>query len=207
MSYNNPPAPQDQNGHPFPPLVIKNADGTYTFVNATTGLPIGSLPASENHIGAVGGRLKRASAEFTRPADTTGYIARDVVSNSTGGSTLMEFDLARVAGGSGYLIKARIITSNKTPTPRFRLWLYTTGNPTVAVDNAQMTLLWANRANRIGFLDFPAVATEDATNSDSASALYAARARRASGTRRAEVLHAEPTATRLECASIPITRM
>lgn len=130
-----------------------------------------AISAGENHIGEVGGRLKRSSAEFTRPADTTAYVARDVVSNSTGGTTLMQFDLARVAGGSGYISKARLVTNNKTPTPRLRLWLYTISNPTVAADNAPFTLLWSNRANRIGYIDFPALASEDPTNSDSASSI------------------------------------
>lgn len=131
----------------------------------------GALQPSENHIGEIGGKLKRASAEFTRPADTTAYTARDVVSNSTGASTLMQFDIARVAGGSGYIAKARLITNNKAPTPRLRLWLYTISTPTVAADNAAFTLLWANRANRLGYIDFPALSTEDPTGSDSASSI------------------------------------
>ena len=129
-----------------------------------------SLGQSEDHIGAVGGALVVATATFARPADTTAYAANDAVSNGDP-SVLMTFaGLARVAGGSGYITKARIVTDQSANTAAFRLWLYTISNPSVAADNAAFTLSWANRANRIGYIDFPALATEG-TGSDSASAL------------------------------------
>lgn len=115
-----------------------------------------------------------ASAEFARPGDTAAYAAKDVVSNSTVGTTLMRFqNIARALGKGGYITKARVITDNKTFLPRLRLWLYTVNNPSVQPDNAPFRLLWANRATRIGYIDFDALATEDGTNSDSASSLRA----------------------------------
>lgn len=145
-------------------VFVKKADGSGTKAWD------GALGGGESHIGEVGGRLAVASATFQRPGDTTAYVAGDVVSNSTVASSLMELEIARVNGGSGWLEKVRLITNNKNTTARFRVWFYKISNPAVAVDNAKMTLLWANRENRLGYIDLPPMATEDAA-SDSASAL------------------------------------
>lgn len=124
----------------------------------------------ETHLGEVGGRTVVASASFTRPADTTAYTAKDTVSNSTSVPTVLTFsNLARIAGGSGYITKARLLTNQSTNTARFRLHLYHTA-PTAINDNSPFTLLWANRAIRVGYIDFDAATTEG-TGSDSASAL------------------------------------
>jgi hypothetical protein len=149
---------------------------------------------SDELIGVSGGRSKRlrampdgsvsevvtavsgliiAAAEFSRPADTTAYAARDAVTNSTSATALMAFALGRIAGGSGYLVRARLATNRATDTARFRLWLFRVSNPTsVPNDNAAFALLWANRAQIIGFLDFPALSTEG-TGSDAAVAVIA----------------------------------
>lgn len=113
-----------------------------------------------------------ASATFARPSDTTQYAINDVVSNSTLASTLMRFaNLARALGKGGYLTKARLVTDNKAFLAQMRLWLYTVNNPTVSADNAGFALNYSNRAIRIGYIDFPTLATEDSTNSNSASAI------------------------------------
>lgn len=120
------------------------------------------------------GQHGNANASFTRPSNTTAYTAKDVVSNSTSGTTPMRFtNIARALGKGGYITKARITTDNKSFTPRLRLWLYTVDNPSVLPDNSPYGLLWANRDTRIGYIDFDALATEDSTNSDSAATLRA----------------------------------
>jgi hypothetical protein len=134
--------------------------------------PLGELVGTRANMLAVGSRLITAEAEFSRPADTNAYAARDVVSNNATASTLMALPVARIAGGDGYLVRARLVTNRATDTARFRLWLYRIANPTVPADNAAMTLLWANRTSRIGWLDFAALASEQ-TGSDSAAALIA----------------------------------
>jgi hypothetical protein len=129
-----------------------------------------ALPRGEFHIGEVGGNGSYVGVEFTRPADTTAYAALDAVSDSTSAPTVLTFaNLARVNGGSGYITKARLFTDQKTNVARFRLHLFHTA-PTAINDNSPYTLLYANRANRIGHIDFPACATEDPTNSTAASA-------------------------------------
>jgi hypothetical protein len=59
-------------------------------------------------------------------------------------------------------------TKNNTTAANYRLWLWRDTVAAVA-DNAQFALLWANRANRIGFIDF--AHTTGGTGSDSSSSL------------------------------------
>jgi len=130
---------------------------------------IASIAAGETHIGEVGGRMEPVAATLTRPADTTAYAAKDAVSDSTSAPTVLTFaNLARVNAGHGYIVKWRLMTNQSTCVARFRLHLYHTA-PTAINDNTAHTLLWANRANRIGYIDFPACQTEG-TGSDAANA-------------------------------------
>jgi hypothetical protein len=158
---------------------IDNGDGTYSLGTAGSGSGgetvvsgVVSLGASEAHLGEIGGRFTVASATLTRPGDTNAYAAKDVVANSTTAPTVVTFSgMARIAGSGGYITKARLLTNRSTDTAQFRMHLYHTA-PTAIADNAQMALVWANRTNRTGTLDFPALATEG-TGSDSSYALLA----------------------------------
>lgn len=116
------------------------------------------------------GNYNRVSATFTRPNDTTQYAASDVVCNSTSAPAVITFaGMARGLGGSGRILTARHIKSSTTVTAAtFRLYLYRTA-PTPINDNAQFPLLWANRANRLGFIDFSH--TTQGTGSDSSSSM------------------------------------
>ena len=86
-----------------------------------------ATPAGEAHIGEVGGLAILASANFTRPADTTAYAIGDLVANSTtaGSVAPLQFTVARIAAGSGMIRRARL---RKTGTgivgTNFRLHLY-----------------------------------------------------------------------------------
>lgn len=116
------------------------------------------------------GQIVVVSAAFTRPADTTAYAAQDAVADSTSAPTVRTFTAAaRVNGGSGYIMKARLMTDQSTNTARLRLHLYNAA-PTAINDNAPQTLLWANRAARVGVITFNALATE-ATGSTGAETL------------------------------------
>lgn len=112
-------------------------------------------------------QIRRASAEVTRPADTTAYTAGDVVSNSTTATTPISLSsAARVAGGNGYIVRAALTTNKKSITPRFRVHLFNAA-PTVAADNAAYSELYADAGKRLGFIDLPAMTTAtDSTNSD-----------------------------------------
>lgn len=128
-----------------------------------------ALGASEAHIGEVGGNLSYIGVEFTRPANTTAYTALDVVSDSVTNPSAINFTpLARVASGTGYIVKALLFTDQKTCTARFRLHLFHT-SPTPIIDNTPYLLLYTNRTIKIGSIDFVACATEDPTSSTGAS--------------------------------------
>jgi len=109
----------------------------------------------------VGGAKTRVSAAFTRPADTTAYTAKDTVANATSGAVVMTFTgVARITGGSGYIVKASILTSQTTNTEQYRLHLYN-GSPTALQDNAACTApLYADAASYVGSITFPACAVE-----------------------------------------------
>ena len=95
------------------------------------------------------------TASFTRPSDTTAYAAQDVVSNSTSAPSVLTFSAAaQTSGGTGLILSARHLKSSATTTgATYRLHLYRVA-PTAINDNSPFTLLFANRANRIGFIDF-----------------------------------------------------
>ena len=120
----------------------------------------------------VGGNLAVVSAEVTRATgDTTQYAINDVVNNSTdaGSATVFTFvNAGRVNGGTGYITNVRLVKSTVTTTNAvFRVWLYGTA-PTPLADNTPFTLLYANKAIRLGYVDFSF--TTEGSGSDSASA-------------------------------------
>ena len=104
-----------------------------TPVDESNPLPA-TMGASESHIGQVGGTTVKASASFSRPANTTAYAAGDLVANNTsaGSVTAMEFTVARVAGGSGMIRRGRLRKTGTSVTlASFRLHLYLSA-PTVS---------------------------------------------------------------------------
>lgn len=111
-----------------------------------------------------------STAQFTRPSDTTAYAAQDVVSDSTTAPTVLTFaNVARANGGSGLILSARHIKSSTTTSgASYRLHLYKAA-PTAINDNAQFSMLYANRLTRIGFIDF--IHQGGGTGSDASHAL------------------------------------
>jgi len=142
--------------------VVTDANGTIQqYLRGLVKLWIAGLAAGEAHVGKVGGQKVRVSAAFTRPSDTTAYAAKDTVANATSGAVVMTFTgMARVTGGSGYIVKASILTSQTTNTEAFRLHLYNAA-PTALQDNAACTApLYADGGSYVGTIDFPACKTE-----------------------------------------------
>lgn len=147
----------------------RKPDGTISILSLSAGgeLSIASNAAGENHIGEVGGRLRRVSAEFTRPADTTAYTAGDVVSDNATTTTPLEIqNAARVTAGSGYIVKCRVVTDKKSITPRMRVHVYNAVDPTVSADNAPHKELYADTVKHAATIDLPVMTTPvDTTNS------------------------------------------
>lgn len=139
-------------------------------------MPIASN-ASEDHIGQVGGATVATSASFTRPANTTAYAQYDIVAAQASGVSVvfLQFSgLARIANGSGYIVKARLETNRSTEAGSYRLFLYrkTAANlttpPANLGDNDLFPMIYANRGDRIGYIDFATWVT-GGSGSDSSS--------------------------------------
>jgi hypothetical protein len=118
----------------------------------------------------VGGKIVAiAAAELTRPSDTNQYTALDAISDSTSAPTLLTFsNVARANGGSGYITLVRMMTDQSTFTGQLRIHFFHTA-PSAINDNAPYTLLYANRANRIGHVDL-SVGNTEGTGSTAANA-------------------------------------
>ena len=143
-----------------------------TTPGTTNRVDVGTIAAGETHVGEVGGNGAVVAATFTRPANVTAYASKDTVSDSTGSPTVLTFtNVARVNAGTGYIVKARIMTDQSTNVARYRLHLFSVA-PTAINDNAAWTLLWANKEERIGHIDFDGCQTEG-TGSDCANAVNA----------------------------------
>jgi hypothetical protein len=165
-------AKQDTQQNTLATLALESGGNLSAILAALQAGSSSALLAGEAHIGSVSGQSSLISASLTRPADTTAYTALDALSSSTSSPTLLTFtNIARINEGSGYLVKARLVTNQPTNAARFRLHLYNTA-VTAINDNAPFTLLYANRATKIGTLDFDALGTEG-SGSDCAEATNA----------------------------------
>lgn len=117
--------------------------------------------------------LAAVAVTFTRPADTTAYAAQDAVSDSTSAPTVRAFAaMAKANGGAGQIVKARMMTDQSSFAARLRLHIFHTA-PTAINDNAQQTLLWGNRAIRVGQVDFPAAGTEGSGSTGASASVVA----------------------------------
>lgn len=122
---------------------------------------------AQKGIQPVGALLAVPSATFTRPASANTYAANAVVSDSATTPTILEFPVCALCpGGGGMIISARH-AKNSTVIASFRLMLYR-ATRTAINDNSQYPLLFANRSNRIGWIDFSSHAIAG-TGSDSTS--------------------------------------
>ena len=129
---------------------------------------VDEIPAGTKSIGAVSSNSVVSSATITRPENTTAYAAKDVISTTLG--AVIEFTgMARANGGFGSLVKSRVMTNQSTCIASLSLHLFNAA-PTAIADNAQYTMLWANRDKRIGTIRFPALST-GGTGSDAAAAM------------------------------------
>ena len=111
-----------------------------------------------------GGIVNKVGANLTRPDNTTAYAEADVVSDSVTdpAPTVLTFtSICRAVGGSGTIDKVRIVTDQGANEASYRLHLYS-ASPTAIDDNAPFTILYAERASTLGYIDVGPLATEGA---------------------------------------------
>ena len=95
------------------------------------------------------------------------YHAEDVISESAAAGTDWDFTaVAKVNGGTGYIVKAQALSETTAVTPRLTLFLFNAA-PTCAVNDhaANTAVLHADKANYVGRVDFAAM--EDLGTGDS----------------------------------------
>lgn len=111
--------------------------------------------------GTVGG-----TNDLTRPANTDAYVAEDAISDSTTAPSPVVFSgVGRTPGGSGYITKAIMQTSQTTFTGRLRLHLFNAA-PTAINDNAAASIPdLDHRGTYLGKIDFPAGNLEGSADS------------------------------------------
>lgn len=110
------------------------------------------------------GRTESVAVTFQRPNNTATYGVRAAV--STTAASYLIFTFSNIF--NGYITKARIITNNNSRTPRLRLHLFNADDVSTYIDNSDYKIMWAERAKRVGFIDFPALSSSggasDASN-------------------------------------------
>lgn len=101
--------------------------------------------------------LVKVTDSFTRPNTTTQYTASDEVSNNAAQASAVPLHFANVVsanGATGYVVHAALEISSKNVTnASFRLYLFNAA-PVMVGDNVAYSLLHAERAARVGFIDF-----------------------------------------------------
>lgn len=105
----------------------------------------------------VGGFTDVDTFQYTRPNNTTAYVAGRVVANSTSAATAMSWALGRPGSvaGTGLIVSAFLIDESNPGTPgQFELWLFNQALSAVINDNAVWLPAAADLANLIGVIAF-----------------------------------------------------
>ena len=145
--------------------------------NSGTNIGAVTLLDGESHAGEFGGRTVVEGDETTMLYPANAHAAGDAVAgttSNTGTAVLRGIPVARVNGGSGYITKLKMWTDQAACTARFRVHFYTVEAPTGAIvgDDAAMTLLYVNKAQELGHIDLPAMASAAAGSSGAQAACY-----------------------------------
>lgn len=131
--------------------ILVDSEGRVILGSSSAG---GTGSPSSDLMGSVASVSSLVTSSFTRPANTTAYAAKTIISS---GSVLNFANLARVNAGSGTIVKARLLTSQAANVARHRLHLFISA-PTLIADGGAATLLYTDAASRVGIIEFPACA-------------------------------------------------
>lgn len=153
-------------GDPITIRAKETAAGIFSnFVHMMTG---GTEVADGNPLPVKGG-LVVVSNEFTRNSDTNAYAIGHLVGNAAN-TPLTIANCARVDGGSGYIVRATLITDLKSITPSFRVRVFNAA-PTQSNDKTAYRSLYADASKRVGeFILGPMSTPSDTTNSTASAA-------------------------------------
>jgi hypothetical protein len=127
-------------------------------------------PVSVAAVVSVKTGMSVVSQEITRPADTTAYAANDVVGPTTTPAVGVLADLFSGNGASGYITKVRLVTNQAANVTPYRIYFYNAA-PTAIADNAASSVLYADDAKIIGYVDITNV-SQEGSGSDAAMGLW-----------------------------------
>jgi len=118
-----------------------------------------------------GGVMIEARDQFTRPNDTTAYVANDVLARTTSSTAtdrLPGLILASRDGGGGYIVGWAVSISGTGMTPRIRVHLYNASQPSVALngDNAVFVESDANQYEWVTSFDLENLALASGAGAD-----------------------------------------
>jgi hypothetical protein len=104
--------------------------------------------------------VRRITASFTRPSDTTQYAVGDVVGPVTTPAAMSFPNAARANGGSGKILELMLAFDLETiTTATFRLHFFN-AVLTPQADNAAFTGVSTNPSTYLGYLDPPILVTQ-----------------------------------------------
>lgn len=131
----------------------------------------GTTAANGNMFAKVTGYSGTTFGVYSDKALTTPVVGNaDYTSGGTVARLFRLPNLARVNGGTGDILKVQLFTSQKTDTARYKMHIFN-APVTAILDNSPYLKLYANVPYRSGEILFPAMATEDPTNSTAASTI------------------------------------
>ena len=135
-----------------------SADGVEIKNDAGNPVPVGDGGGSVT----VDGRAFRAAVTITRPSNTTGYSAGDVIgvadsgTPANAGSAIITLPSIGPSGGYVLIQSVRLMIGNATPpASAFRLHLYMEA-PSAILDNAAFDLAAGDVGKYAGYIDLPA---------------------------------------------------
>lgn len=141
---------------------------------ALAAAPAGTVPVYDAAVlAALGAPLRasglvvRASASFTREANTTAYAAGDVISSGAAVAVPNNaLAVGRINGGTGYITGLRVAMNDKSKTPSIIVQLYNAADATISGDNLPgRSPLYVDESKYIATVSLPAMTTgADATN-------------------------------------------
>lgn len=166
----------DNHGRPIRPVLsntAKDGSGTwyYPLLDSDGHLQVDALSAvleaGTARIGAVSGVLKEVRTAQAIDGSLGAYAAGDVVGADDCCTTLAipwEFDVARVAGGYGYITGAILVNETENQAIQYRLLLFNATPTGELRDNAANTNpIKADRSKFLGEIAFPSSIARGAT--------------------------------------------
>jgi hypothetical protein len=134
----------------------------------------GNTNANGDYFAKVTGYSTTTFALYTDKALTTPKAGN---SNYTSGGAVARLfrlpNVARIAGGVGYIVKGQLFTDKKDCVAQCKIHIFN-APVTAILDNSPYLRLYANKDKRVAEVLFPALSTEDPTNSTAASAIVTA---------------------------------